>query len=228
MKIMKNKLSFNGKGGNKIPPSTIAFVILIILFVVFLIACIYFYSKVQDDRKKLTAEKDKINMYFEIQKKDKQNSNETSDVKDDTYSKANYNITYDGIIEIPSINLQKGFYNLGNKNNTVKRGLEVISGSEMPDKENSTLVIAGHSGSGYLAMFNKLDKVNQNDSIYIYYNGIKYTYKMEKSEIVAKTGKISVNLDSNKQWLILTTCNPSNRYKEQLVLTCVLTSKEAM
>ncbi len=132
---------------------------------------------------------------------------------------------YVGMLEIPKINLRKGFYSIDSKLNTVNVGLEVIKNSKMPDVENSELVIAGHSGNGYLAFFKDLNKIEKGDLIYITYQGYKYTYKLESTTITDKNGEIEIEKKVDSQTLILTTCNPSNRDKEQLTIVSKLIKK---
>lgn len=132
---------------------------------------------------------------------------------------------YVGMLEIPKINLRKGFYSIDSKLNTVNVGLEVIKNSKMPDVENSELVIAGHSGNGYLAFFKDLNKIEKVDLIYITYQGYQYTYKLESTTITDKNGEIEIEKKVDSQTLILTTCNPENRDKEQLTLVSKLIKK---
>lgn len=53
---------------------------------------------------------------------------------------------------IPSINFSKTFDN----NSTLKNNLELEKSSVMPNEENSTVIILGHSGYNFNAYFNDL------------------------------------------------------------------------
>ena len=53
---------------------------------------------------------------------------------------------------IPSISFSKTFDN----NSTLKNNLELEKSSVMPNKENSTVIILGHSGYNFNAYFNDL------------------------------------------------------------------------
>lgn len=194
---------------------TTIIIILIILLIIFI------YNFICNKTRKMEEDK-LISSFFGLQE------NVPKDTKSDEILKDNVKdeINYIGVLEIPSINLKKGFFSQSSKLNTVDVGLEVIKESQMPDTENSSLVIAGHSGRGYLAFFKDLDKIVKDDLLYIYYKNYKYIYKLESKSILNKNGKIDVELDANKQWLILTTCNPNNRDKEQLVLISKLISKQ--
>ncbi len=63
---------------------------------------------------------------------------------------------YYGVLEIPKINLKKGFYNINSKLNDVNSNIELLKESVMPDNKNSTIYLAAHSGNSYLGYFKKL------------------------------------------------------------------------
>ena len=63
---------------------------------------------------------------------------------------------------IPSINFSKTFDN----NSTLKNNLELEKSSVMPNKENSTVIILGHSGYNFNAYFNDLFDLKKGDFIY--------------------------------------------------------------
>ena len=54
---------------------------------------------------------------------------------------------YAGILDIPKINLYKGFYSKTSNLNNVKFNLYVLKESDYPDITNGNLIIAGHSGN---------------------------------------------------------------------------------
>ena len=121
-------------------------------------------------------------------------------------NKVGYNyIKYKGIIEIPSINLKKGFYNIGDIENNVDLNVEVLYNT-LP---NGILALASHSGNGNNAYFKYLYKVKLNDIVYIYYNEIKYKYKVIKIYEEVRDGNIDISY-SNKL-LLLTTCKGNNQ-----------------
>ncbi len=133
-------------------------------------------------------------------------------------------INYIGILEIPKINLKRGFLSLGDKNNNVNKNIEVLKNSTMPDEDKSLLAIAGHSGNGKRSYFKYLYKLNTNDLIYVYYKGIKYTYEIVSKYDVLKDGDIEV-IRSNNKMLVLTTCSQTDRTK-QIVIVSNLINQE--
>lgn len=198
-------------------------VVLIILLVI--ISGILTFKTIRDNQKS-KEEDELISSFFNFDKEISEDTNDSQQQFEVDKQKIKNKEQYVGILQIPSINLQKGFYKIGSRKNTVNYGLEIISGSRMPNEKNSELVLAGHSGNGYLAFFKELDKVEKGSLIYVYYDEIKYTYKLEETTITNKDGEIKIEKDANSQTLILTTCNPDNRDKEQLILISKLINKE--
>lgn len=131
---------------------------------------------------------------------------------------------YIGILEIPSIDLEKGFYDINNINNDVDKNIEILNGSDMPDIDNGTFILAGHSGSSIYSYFKDLDKLELNDEIYIYYNNYKYSYKLVNVYEVEKVGKVRIEKDINKTTLVLITCKHNTNY--QVVFIAELLNKE--
>ena len=117
---------------------------------------------------------------------------------------------YLGVISIPKINLEQGFYDIDNPMNNVDKNIELISNSNMPDVENGTLILAAHSGNDRVSYFNKLYKLNIDDEIEIIYNKSKYLYKLIDIYEVEKTGSITLHNINNITSLILVTCSNFN------------------
>jgi len=126
-----------------------------------------------------------------------------------------------GVLEIKKINLKKGFYDTGNINNTVSKGLEVINKSNWPNNENSMLILASHSGSSRISYFNKLCKLKYGDIVNIYHDSKKYKYKIINISEVNKEGKIEISENINKSLLMLITCSKIDNDK-QLLYVCEL------
>lgn len=124
--------------------------------------------------------------------------------------------TYDyiGVLEIPKINIKRGFLNIKDKNNDVNKNLQVINGSDMPDVKNGNLIIAAHSGNSYISFFKNLYKLSNDDIAYVYFNNIKYTYKMAGRYEVEKTGKVVIHRDNKKNTLTLITCSQTDKTKQ--------------
>ena len=121
---------------------------------------------------------------------------------------------YIGVLEIPKINLKRGFLSIDNPDNTVSKNIQVIKESDMPDVENGLLIIAGHSGTGRLAFFKELHKLSDMDKVYIYYKDTKYTYTVIDKYEVEKTGRALIKRKKNITSLALITCNQEDKTKQ--------------
>ena len=128
----------------------------------------------------------------EIKEQPKQEEKKTS----------NYN--YIGVLEIPKINIKRGFLNIKDKGNNVNKNLQVIKGSDMPNVKNGNLIIAAHSGN----------KLSNEDVAYVYFNNIKYTYKVVGKYDAEKSGKVTIHRDNKKNTLTLITCSQTDKTKQ--------------
>lgn len=127
---------------------------------------------------------------------------------------------YFGVLEIPKINLKKGFYNTDNKKNNVNKNIQLLDQSILPSKSPSMFILAAHSGYGTSAYFKNLDLLKINDLIYVYYNYKKYTYQIEKIYEIEKNGIINVE-KKKESYLILTTCSEKQK-NYQLIVMAIL------
>ena len=121
---------------------------------------------------------------------------------------------YIGVLEIPKINLKRGFLSIDNQDNTVSKNIQVIKESDMPDVENGLLIIAGHSGTGRLAFFKELYKLTDMDKAFVYYQNKKYTYTVIDKYEVEKTGRALIKRKKNITSLALITCNQEDKTKQ--------------
>lgn len=149
----------------------------------------------------------------EIKEQPKQEEKKTS----------NYN--YIGVLEIPKINIKRGFLNIKDKGNNVNKNLLVIKGSDMPNVKNGNLIIAAHSGNSYISYFKNLHKLSNDDVAYVYFNNIKYTYKVAGKYDAEKNGKVTIHRDNKKNTLTLITCSQTDKTK-QIVYILELESEE--
>lgn len=149
----------------------------------------------------------------EIKEQPKQEEKKTS----------NYN--YIGVLEIPKINIKRGFLNIKDKGNNVNKNLQVIKGSDMPNVKNGNLIIAAHSGNSYISYFKNLHKLSNDDVAYVYFNNIKYTYKVAGKYDAEKNGKVTIHRDNKKNTLTLITCSQTDKTK-QIVYILELESEE--
>ena len=82
------------------------------------------------------------------------------------------------------------------------------------------IIIAAHSGTGHLAYFQNLNKLNINDKISLTYNNKEYNYTIKDIWNEKKTGTIKIPKENTNQ-LVLTTCSP-NKKNYQLIINCTL------
>ncbi len=121
------------------------------------------------------------------------------------------------LLEVPKISLRKGIYSLNDRYNSVSYGIEMLSGSSFPDKDNSTLILASHSGNSNVSYFRNLIYLAKGDIVYLYYNGDKYKYEIIDCYKKKKDGYILVKDFGNGKFMILTTCKNDELDKQ---LTC--------
>lgn len=125
-----------------------------------------------------------------------------------------------GKIIIKKIAINNNLYNINSKHNNIEENITILEDSIMPDKTNSIMYIAAHSGDGKIAYFNDLDKLKINDEITIIYKNKKYIYSVKNIWEENKNGYIHINRENEKQ-LILTTCSKTKKNK-QLVINSTL------
>lgn len=126
----------------------------------------------------------------------------------------NYN--YIGYLDIPKINLKRGFVSLNSKYNSISYNVMLIKGSSMPDVKNGNLILAAHRGNSSVSFFDKLYKLNLGDEANVTYNDKIYTYKLVNTYLEAKDGTIAIYRDENKTTLTLITCTRGDK-KSQTV-----------
>ena len=129
------------------------------------------------------------------------------------------NYDYIAVLEIPKINLKRGLSQDKYYNN-VNRNVEILKGSTMPNISKGNFILAGHSGSGRVAYFRNLNKLTIGDISYIYYGGIKYTYKVNNIYDIEKTGTATITRDLNKTTLTMITCRHNTN--KQIILIAEL------
>ena len=129
-------------------------------------------------------------------------------------------INYIAVIKIPKIGLEKGLASKGSYWNNVNRNIEILSESDMPDVENGNVILAGHSGNSGVSYFRKLNKLQNDDTVSIVYNGKEYKYKMVNSYEIEKNGYVHIVRNAEKSTLTLITCKHNTN--KQIVVICEL------
>ena len=84
-------------------------------------------------------------------------------------------------------------------------------------------MLAGHSGSGRVSYFRKLDKLSQDDEVSIFYNGSEYKYKVVNQYDIEKNGTANIVRNAEKNTLTLITCRHNTN--KQIVIICELVEK---
>ncbi len=127
-------------------------------------------------------------------------------------------------LTIKSLNIDRDIYKFNSSNNTVEKNVMILKQSTLPDKDQSIVFLASHSGSSKVSYFNNLEKIKKNDEIDFYYNNYQYTYKVVSYHIVDKDGDIEVSKRREKQ-LILTTCSTKHKNKQFIVDSILVKEK---
>lgn len=118
------------------------------------------------------------------------------------------------VVEIPKINLRKGIYNINSKNNTVNKNIQIMRESDMPNKDKGMLVLAGHNGNSRVSYFDRLNELNKEDKVYIYYANNKYTYEISNMYEAEKNGTITVKKEREKTVIVLISCKKNTKDKQ--------------
>ena len=181
--------------------------ILIFIIGVLLIMLFFGYNLIKNKK-----ELDSMNNYLEQTSNIIDNNvseiEEVSEQIETTESKNE--IDYKAILEIPIINLKSGIVDNTENFNSINYAISADNSSNYPN-ENGNFILYSHSGNSSIAFFKKLYKVNVNDSVYVYFNGIKYEYKIFKKYDIPKTGKAKVINSKKDRYITLITCNQSHK-----------------
>lgn len=126
-------------------------------------------------------------------------------------------VNYIAVIKIPKIGLEKGLASKDSYYNNVNRNIQILTESDMPDKEKGNVILAGHSGNSSVSYFRKLNKLQNNDEVIISYKGKDYVYRMVNSYEIEKTGYAHILRNAEKTTLTLITCK-HNTNKQLIVI----------
>ncbi len=127
-------------------------------------------------------------------------------------------IPYVGVLEIPKINLKRGFMELGSSYNKVDLNVMVLNGSDMPDVSGGNLILAAHSGNSDVSYFKRLDKLKNGDVINVYYGDVMYEYRVGDIYEEEKNGVIHIRRDDERSMVTLTTCSNTDDNKQLVVI----------
>jgi len=149
-------------------------------------------------------------------KADKVEEIEMTEMERNEESKTSYQINYKAVLEIQKINLKRGVVDSTNKFKSINYAISVDTNSNYPDSMGNFILYA-HSGSASYSYFKKLNNLEIDDIIYVYYKGIKYQYRINKKYDIPKNGKAKVISSNSNRYITLITCNP-NKDGYQIIL----------
>ena len=116
------------------------------------------------------------------------------------------------VLEIPKINLKQ----IVNKTVNDYKNLDYSLVYYNNNNYNKKIIIFGHSGMGYGTYFNRLDNLSINDTIYLYKNNYKITYKVNKIYHIKENNLSVLNIDDSKE-LYLITCVKYDKSKRLVI-----------
>ena len=136
--------------------------------------------------------------------------------------------TADPKLIIPKLNVDvPAHFNIANDTTTIDNAMNhgvaqfKIPGADALPGQVGNLVISGHSAGDiysnnqYKFIFSGLERLQDNDLIYVNYNSVRYTYKVTKKQTVEPTDVAALVYPTSKPILTLITCTPlgSDRYR---------------
>jgi len=186
--------------------------LLIILSVIFILLYLgYGYKLKQQETKE-------ANTYIKETSIIKEETIEIDNIDESSEKKETKNtISYKAVLEIPSINLKQGVVDSTKNFSSINYAVSVDNSSDYPDKMGNFILYA-HSGNSSVAYFRNLNKVKLNDTIYVYFNGIKYKYIVSNIYDIEKTGKAGVIRNVDNKVITLITCNQNKEGYQTIVI----------
>lgn len=150
---------------------------------------------------------------------------DTSAIEPEINQKTQEDSNYLMILEIPTISLRKGIYPKESALNNIEKNVTIMQESGLPSDDRGNVILEAHNGTSAVSYFNKLDKMQIGDEVYLYYQGTKYIYKADKIYDSKKNGNTVIDRDFNNSTLTLITCK-KNTDDMQIVIILYLTAKE--
>lgn len=187
--------------------------IFLIIFSIFLISLDIYKST-----KKEVEEVKMVDDFFIEEEHSEENIPQEQQKEEDCKKSSSPSYNYIAILEIPSIDLKRGLVDYNSRYNNVKYNIQIIEHSQMPNVENSNLILAGHNGTSGVSFFRNLYKLKEDSLIYIYYDGIKYIYKLNNSYDKSKDGKVEIVRNRYKNTITLITCKRGTKDKQTVFI----------
>lgn len=132
---------------------------------------------------------------------------------------------YIAVLQIPKINFKRGLYKENSPKNKLSKNIMFLDSSDMPNKNNSKVIIVGHSGAPSNAYFKNLYKLNIKDELILYYDNRKYIYRVSDIYEIKKTGNLALESNKESKTLTLVTCKGLDK---QIVIVSTLTKEEKL
>lgn len=187
--------------------------IFLIIFSIFLISLDIYKST-----KKEVEEVKMVDDFFTEEEHSVESIPQEQPKEEDNKKSSSPSYNYIAILEIPSIDLKRGLVDYNSRYNNVKYNIQIIEHSQMPNVENSNLILAGHNGTSGVSFFRNLYKLKEDSLIYIYYDGIKYIYKLNNSYDTSKDGKVEIVRNRYKNTITLITCKRGTKDKQTVFI----------
>jgi LPXTG-site transpeptidase (sortase) family protein len=147
---------------------------------------------------------------------------QTIDVEERITTPVNYDskgrYDYIGYLSVPDVNINRGFVSLTNPYNHVDYNIMLIEGTDMPDKKNGNVIIAGHNGHSSFSYFNELHNLKMGANAIIDYGNKKYTYKLVDVYDVPKVGTVTIRRNADVSTLTLITCTYKSNTKQTVFI----------
>ena len=187
--------------------------VFLIIFSIFIISLDIYKST-----KKEVEEVKMVDDFFIEEEHSEENIPQEQPKEKDNKKSSSPSYNYIAILEIPSIDLKRGLVDYNSRYNNVKYNIQIIEHSQMPNVENSNLILAGHNGTSGVSFFRNLYKLKEESLIYIYYDGIKYIYKLNNSYDTSKDGKVEIVRNRYKNTISLITCKRGTKDKQTVFI----------
>ncbi len=189
--------------------------IYISVLIIFIGIAMLVYDHYQDKKYQDTDEK-LLQEFFEDFDDTKEEIQPVEEIKEE--HQVQDTTSYVAVIEIPSISLYTGIVMSNSSYTTMDRNVSIYPTSDMPNIENGNFILFAHNGNSRISYFRNIHRLKNNDEIYIYYNNVKYTYKIIKKYEVAMTDNTPLNKIKDKSIITLITCKSgNNKYRTILV-----------
>lgn len=132
--------------------------------------------------------------------------------RDTDNAKSYYNVLHIGevmgSIEIPRLNVNLPIYH-GVSDDVLQRGIGHLSNSSFPiGGTNTHTALTGHRGLPSSKLFRDLDKLEIDDVFHIQVLDETLTYKIDDIQIVLPTETSWLEMEENKDYVTLITCEP--------------------